>query len=190
TRKYGGTGLGLTITKRLVEMQNGTVTLQSARDQGSTFILDIPYPVAPEGSVTKEGSTANGKTALEGLHILLAEDNAFNVMVARDELEDMIPGVHIEVATNGREAVEMVERSTFDLVLMDIQMPEMNGYEATAAIRKLGGAKARIPIIAMTANVLESEVERSVQAGMNGFVPKPFRRADLMERITQALAGR
>lgn len=190
TRKYGGTGLGLTISKRLVEMQNGTVTLQSARDQGSTFILDIPYPVAPEGSVTKEGSTAKGTASLEGLHILLAEDNAFNVMVARDELEDMIPGVRIEVATNGREAVEMVERSTFDLVLMDIQMPEMNGYEATAAIRKLGGTKARLPIIAMTANVLESEVERSLQAGMNGFVPKPFRRADLMDRITQALAAR
>lgn len=190
TRKYGGTGLGLTITKRLVEMQQGTVTLQSARDQGSSFTLDIPYPVAPEGSMIKERSPVGGTAALEGLHILLAEDNAFNVMVARDELEDMIPGVRVEVATNGREALEMVEGSAFDLVLMDIQMPEMNGYEATAAIRKLGGAKARIPIIAMTANVLESEVERSMKAGMNGFVPKPFRRADLMERITQALAGR
>ncbi|MCB0790648.1 MAG: response regulator [Flavobacteriales bacterium] len=190
TRKYGGTGLGLTITKRLVELQNGTVSVESARDRGSTFHLDIPYPVATPDAVIRDIGPIHGPVRLEGLRILLAEDNAFNVMVARDELEDMFPGVRIEVVGNGRLAVERVEQADHDLVLMDIQMPEMNGFQATAAIRALGGSKGRIPILAMTANVLESEVERSVQAGMDGFVPKPFRRSELLEKITQALAGR
>ena len=190
TRKYGGTGLGLTITKRLVELQNGTVSLESARDQGSTFTLDIPYPTAPAGSLVPTEGEQRGPVRLEGLHILLAEDNEFNVMVARDELEDLIPGVRIDVVENGRSAVERVRETDYDLVLMDIQMPEMNGFQATEAIRALEGNKGRTPIIAMTANVLESEVERSVQAGMDAFVPKPFRRKELLDKITQVIRRR
>jgi len=94
----------------------------------------------------------------------------------------------VHVAVNGRYAVEMVQAHHYDVILMDVQMPEMNGYEATKAIRALAGDKSRIPIIAMTANVLKDEVERCKEAGMDGFVPKPFKREELMGALTAALA--
>ncbi|MCB0793461.1 MAG: response regulator, partial [Flavobacteriales bacterium] len=96
----------------------------------------------------------------------------------------------IDVVGNGKLAVEGIKDADYDLVLMYIQMPEMNGFEATAAIRALGGSKGSTPILAMTANVLESEVQRSIEAGMDGFVPKPFRRAELLQKITEALFER
>ncbi|MBK8340583.1 MAG: response regulator [Flavobacteriales bacterium] len=108
------------------------------------------------------------------LRILLAEDNEFNAMVAQDELADAIPGVHVDVAVNGRIAVDMVQANDYDLILMDVQMPEMNGYDATRAIRALPGSKSRIPVVAMTANVMEAEMQRCEEAGMNAFVPKPY----------------
>ncbi len=107
-------------------------------------------------------------------------------MVAQDELADAIPGVQVDVAVNGRIAVEMVQANDYDLVLMDVQMPEMNGHEATRAIRALDGAKSRIPIIAITANVLKEEVERCKESGMDGYVPKPFRREELVNAIATA----
>lgn len=108
-------------------------------------------------------------------------------MVAQDELADAIPGVQVDVAANGRIAVEMVQANDYDVVLMDVQMPEMNGYDATRAIRALSGDKSRTPIVAMTANVLKEEVERCKDAGMDGFVPKPFHRDDLLGAIHDAL---
>ena len=108
-------------------------------------------------------------------------------MVAQDELADAIPGVHVDVATNGRIAVELVQAKDYDVILMDVQMPEMNGYDATRAIRALPGDKSRIPIVAMTANVMKEEVDRCVEAGMNGYVPKPFKREELMSGLLLAL---
>ena len=106
-------------------------------------------------------------------------------MGAMDELNDAIPGVKVDHATDGKQALQMASQGRYDLVLMDIQMPELNGYEVARAIRALGDERARVPIIAMTANVLESEVMLGRESGMNGFVPKPFKRSELMEAIHQ-----
>jgi class 3 adenylate cyclase/CheY-like chemotaxis protein/ligand-binding sensor domain-containing protein len=125
--------------------------------------------------------------ALHGLRVLLAEDNEFNVIVARGELEDLIPGVSVDVAQNGAIAVEMVQRNTYDLVLMDIQMPEVNGYEATLAIRALPGNRSNIPIVALTANTMQAERDRCREAGMDGFIPKPFKRKDLLGALQEVL---
>ncbi len=187
TRKYGGTGLGLTISKRLTELQGGSITVKSQRDKGSTFTVTIPYALADgsgaEPSYGRDPGSGAGMTTrsneLRDLRILLAEDNDFNVMVAQDELADAIPGVQVDVAANGRIAVEMVQAKDYDVILMDVQMPEMNGYDATKAIRALGGDKSRVPILAMTANVMKDELERCMAAGMDGHIPKPFKREEL-----------
>ncbi|MBK7751091.1 MAG: response regulator [Flavobacteriales bacterium] len=110
-------------------------------------------------------------------------------MVAQDELADAIPGVQVDVAVNGKIAVKMAQARDYDVILMDVQMPEMNGYDATKAIRALGGDKSRVPILAMTANVMKDEVDRCTEAGMVGFVPKPFKREELINAIAAALSN-
>ena len=188
-RKYGGTGLGLTISKRLAEMQGGSISVSSEQGKGSTFTVSIPYaiPNAMAGALNTHHGTPPPATELRDLRILLAEDNDFNAMVAQDELADAITGVHVDLAVNGRIAVEMVQANVYDVILMDLQMPEMNGYDATTAIRALPGDRSRIPIVAMTANVMKEEVERSAQAGMNGYVPKPFKREELIGALQAAM---
>ncbi|MCB0790650.1 MAG: response regulator [Flavobacteriales bacterium] len=138
------------------------------------------------------GSSGMGDAAgvdLRGSRILLVEDNDFNIMVAQDELQASIADVRVDVAKNGLEALRKVKAVSYDLVLMDVQMPEMNGYDATRAIRALGGAHTRLPIIAMTANVMKAEVQRCIDAGMNGFIPKPFERDELLATLHSVMAG-
>ena len=125
---------------------------------------------------------------LRDLRILLAEDNSFNVMVAQSEIEHAIPGVKLDVAVNGNEAVELVKKNNYDVVLMDVQMPIMDGYEATRAIRALAGPKATLPIIAFSANVMKAEIDRCMEAGMNTFVPKPFKHEVLLAAIERVLS--
>ena len=117
----------------------------------------------------------------------MVEDNQFNAIVAQEELEDAIEEVLVEVAENGVIAVEKVSHTDFDIILMDVQMPVMNGYEATKAIRDLSNGKSQIPIIAMTANVMKEEVERCYEAGMNDFIGKPFDIEDLLSKIKKLL---
>ncbi len=204
TRKYGGTGLGLSICKRLIEMQGGTISATSAPGQGSSFSFTIPFAHALVDATTVQpgnrqpgtpafaGDTDNRAPKLRGLRILLAEDNKMNVMVAKVQLNQAIEGVTIDVAVNGQVTVDMLHANDYDLVLMDVQMPVMNGIEATRIIRALpvgSDRKSRIPIIAMTANVMKKEVDRCMEAGMDGFVPKPFKQEDLLAAIRKVMGG-
>ena len=109
------------------------------------------------------------------------------MLVAKEELSDAISGVVVDVAVNGKLALELLQANHYDLVLMDVQMPVMDGYEATRLIRALPGMKSRIPILAMTANVMKTEVQQCFDAGMNGFVPKPFKQEELVEAIRKVL---
>ncbi|MEZ4740181.1 MAG: ATP-binding protein [Flavobacteriales bacterium] len=193
TRRFGGTGLGLAICKRLVEMQGGTIAAASEVGIGSSFSFTIPYSfMAIDGSGTEDAvdtrsTSRRPATELSELRILLAEDNKMNVMVAEVELQHAIPGVQVDVAKNGRIALDMLRMKDYDLILMDVQMPVMDGYEATRAIRALNDKRSRIPILAMTANVMQAEVQQCMDAGMDGFIPKPFKQEELVEAIRKVI---
>ena len=189
TRKFGGTGLGLSISKKLVEIQGGKIWVKSKKGQGSQFYFTIPFGVSDRKPETEEkgGDKTQDNSILKGVKILLVEDNQFNAIVAREELEDAIEDVVVEVAENGVIAVEKVTYGDFDIILMDIQMPVMNGYEATQVIRNLSNGKSEVPIVAMTANVMQEEVEKCYAAGMNDFIGKPFDSDDLISKIQNLL---
>lgn len=187
TKKYGGTGLGLSITKQLVELQHGKIWVESQENIGSTFFFDLPYsPVETnkilEKQITEEQVKEMAAT-LTGLKILLVEDNEFNVMIASDDLSYYIKDVKIGLAENGNRAIQEFESGDFDLILMDIQMPELSGYDATKAIRKLETGGAHIPIIAMTASLLKSEIVLCYEAGMDNYIPKPYKIEELIGTI-------
>ena len=202
TRKFGGTGLGLTICKRLVEMQGGSISATSDPGRGSSFVFTVPYALTPEfasgsaGVPSRTEDRSGTSPVLRDLNILLVEDNKLNVLVAQEELIDAIPGVRIAVANNGKMALDMHASDRYDLILMDVQMPVMDGYEATRAIRAFGEGpdkkagmreKSRVPILAMTANVMQAEVQQCMDAGMDGFVPKPFKQEELVEAIRKVV---
>jgi len=188
SRKYGGTGLGLTITRQLVEKQGGQIHVESQKGHGSRFTVEIPYDV-PEPKDSEHADAPDEPKLdfgdmLKGIRILLAEDNEFNIMVASEALEDSIPGVQVRVARNGEEALALLNRESADLILMDLQMPVMNGFDATLAIRALSNDKAGIPIIAMTANVMKEEVEKCRSVGMNDHISKPFDTEELLAKMS------
>ncbi|MBC7951133.1 MAG: response regulator [Rhodospirillaceae bacterium] len=185
SRRYGGTGLGLAISKRLVEGQDGIIGVESEPGHGSRFWFRLPLLAAQAPSVTAFRAPV---ADLRPLTVLLAEDNAINQMVARGFLQRA--GHHVIVANNGAEAVELVSAGGgFDLVLMDMQMPEMDGLEATRAIRAMAGRAATLPIIALTANAMQSDEERCRAAGMNDYVSKPIDPDRLYAAMARVLAG-
>lgn len=187
SRKYGGTGLGLTISKTLVELQGGKISMKSEYGKGSEFYFFIPYELATEESFkVLEDSKMTDKASLDGIKILVAEDYEYNQIVLRDTLEYLINNVKIDIAENGKEAIDMLDENDYDLILMDIHMPEMNGIDACKFIRnKMDDTKKYIPIIAMTANVLSNDIVATKEAGMNEFVPKPFKREELLQVLSQ-----
>jgi signal transduction histidine kinase/CheY-like chemotaxis protein len=183
TRKFGGTGLGLAISRRLVELMGGRLEVQSRLGEGATFHFTLALPTdgvpvadlpAPEPTL-KEAPCAVARNL--DLRVLLAEDNAINQTVARHLLEHM--GCRVELACNGREAVDMSAAGDYDVVLMDCQMPDMDGYEATRHIRAREGDGPRLPIVAMTANAMTGDREKCLDAGMDGYLAKPVARGDL-----------
>ncbi|HEX8427781.1 hybrid sensor histidine kinase/response regulator [Hymenobacter sp.] len=180
TRQFGGTGLGLSIARNLVELHSGKLWVESTEGQGSAFIFEIPYLVADPAAVAVEATLAVGRFE-PALQVLVAEDNDLNQLVARKTLEAW--NVQVTIAANGRLAVEAVERTTFDAVLMDVQMPEMDGYEAARQLRMRFPDATHLPIIGLTASALPEDRALALEAGMNDTLAKPFDPALLYARL-------
>ncbi|HEV7967150.1 MAG TPA: PAS domain S-box protein [Candidatus Acidoferrales bacterium] len=193
TRKYGGTGLGLSISLRLVRLMSGKIWVESEANRGSAFHFTARFRIqkqpAQRASLQGSGSIsallASPRPLREGrqeLRILLVEDNTINQILARRLIR--MRGDHIVVANSGREALAALENARFDLILMDVQMPEMSGVEVTAAIRRKETATSEhIPIIAMTASAMKDDRERCLEAGMDAYISKPIERETLFETI-------
>ena len=180
TRQYGGTGLGLSIVQLLAKLQGGWVNVSSTLGEGSCFTVEVPYQLAPHSANPSTGKTSVQWGAKDaGLRILVVEDNLMNQRLALGVLSRL--GHMGQLAENGQQALDRLNEATFDLILMDIQMPIMDGYRATRQIRTVLGSQ--VPIIAMTAHALASEREQCLQAGMNDFLPKPFQPADLQRLL-------
>lgn len=190
TRKYGGTGLGLAIVKDLVEMQGGRIKAENNQGPGTTFTFTISLKEEQIKQTDKMETGKNGAEKHQGLQdvtILLTEDNKFNQLLAKRVLDKM--GCIVDIAENGREAVEKIKTRTYDVVLMDIQMPEMDGYEATRFIRtQMEGPASKIPIMAMTAHALNDEGSKCILAGMNDYISKPFEPDVLHSKILGLLS--
>ncbi len=191
TREFGGTGLGLAITRQIVQAMGGSIDVQSFSGTGTTFTISLPLEHAPPGSKPVNGQNSRERTDSKGtLHtarILLVEDNPVNQMVAAKALKRS-GAVHVDIAGNGREAVHAHSRVTYDLILMDCNMPVMDGYEATAHIRdteRLSGK--RTPIVALTANAFSEEREQCILAGMDDYLSKPLKLDDLAQIVDKHL---
>ena len=174
--QYHGVGLGMAIVKKYVDMMGGTISVQSKKHEGTTFTVDIPLEITDK-EWNKSNTGFSEKVDLTGVNVLLAEDNELNAEITAVQLEEF--GMNVERAVDGKNAVEVFRnhpKGTFDVILMDVMMPEMNGYEATKAIRAMNDRPdgKNIPIIAMTANSFAEDVQASLDAGMNAHLSKPI----------------
>lgn len=187
SRKYEGSGLGLAICDRLIRLMRGKISARSQLGEGSSFIIQLPYIEAKHGvETTNQDNQSLSFKPLRKLNILAAEDNRLNQIILGKTLSKI--DFLVTFVNNGEEAVKAVQEDDYDLILMDIRMPVMNGLDATRAIRRLhSSTAANIPIIALTADVVEENMQEYLAAGMNGYVTKPFKKNDLFESIDQAM---
>ena len=183
TRKFGGTGLGLAITKRLLELMGSQIKVKSDLGKGSTFYFSLKLKNCTHKSPDPSSAKPHSETkSHKGIKVLIAEDNKINVILAKQYLK--LWGIECDVADNGRIAYDMVQHNNYDLILMDLQMPEMDGYQATIAIRALPEEKfKKLPIIALTASAMLDIKDNAFTAGMNDYVSKPFNPDELQHKI-------
>jgi CheY-like chemotaxis protein len=179
TRKYGGTGLGLTITKDILKLFGSELVMQSEVGKGTKFVFMLELGIAPARQPIHEEAASIERDSLQGLRVLVAEDNPVNMSVARRFLSRW--GVDVEEAVNGKEAVEKFSPDRFHLLLFDLEMPEMDGTAALQEIRKIDG---RVPVLAFTAAVYDDIEQDLIQKGFTDFIHKPFRPHDLFQKIS------
>jgi CheY-like chemotaxis protein len=185
TRRHGGTGLGLTIASDLIRAMGGRLSVKSELGRGSQFFFTVPLAKAPPSRIAEKPATAPAAQGApsatpEVRRVLLVEDVPTNQLLIRRVLEKR--GHRVEVADNGREAVERVAKAPFDVILMDVQMPVMDGYQATAAIRGMPDL-AQVPIVALTAHAMPGDRERCVAAGMDAYLTKPIDVHELVQMV-------
>jgi len=186
TRRYGGTGLGLTIARQLIDLQKGKIEVESKEHVGSTFKITIPYTSGKATKLSKQPKSKNiAEISGQTLRVLLVEDNDINRLYAKSILENW--KCKTDIAENGLVAVEKLKSKVYDVVLMDVQMPVMDGYEATKAIRAMPAPANATPVVALTANATKKDIEKCLQAGMNDFVAKPFTPDDLHQKLFKNL---
>lgn len=187
TRRYGGTGLGLTIARQLVELQKGRIDVKSKEHLGSTFTIVMPYIIGKETKLPKQSFNHKGNTRDIGhaLRVLLVEDNDINRLYAKSILETW--KCKTDIAENGMVAIEKLKSNMYDVILMDVQMPVMDGYEATKAIRMMSLPARATPVIALTANATKKDIEKCFAAGMDDYVAKPFTPDDLYQKLFSKL---
>ena len=185
TREFGGTGLGLTISQQLIEMMDGRIGLHSEPGRGSTFYFVVTMPI-PDQNRVEDISVVGPRAKLKG-RVLLAEDNYVNQMVGKKILTSL--GMTVEVVENGQQALETLRKDpAFDLVLLDCQMPVMDGYTAATEIRKLDGPASQLPVVAMTAHAMNGDRKKCIAAGMDDYITKPVTKAMLSRMLIKVLA--
>ncbi len=189
SRKFGGVGLGLSMVKRLIELQNGKIFLESTPGKGSEFYFRMPF--VKIGDDEKQNEIKTGLDGEDepgrGIKVLIVEDNPINQLLVIKVLQKR--GYQTTIAQNGKIAIDKYKNEDFDIVLMDLQMPEMDGYEATKYIRRMDTEKAAIPIVAMTAHTIQGELEKCLAIGMNDYVSKPFSPDELNVKIQLLVVG-
>lgn len=184
TRRYGGTGLGLAISKQLVELQKGRIEVHSKEHIGSTFTVLLPFALDKNNRSIKaqlENKSKKIESLISNIKVLLVEDNDINRLYATSILKNW--KCKVDVAENGLIAIEKLKNNQYDVILMDVQMPVMDGYDATKAIREMNSPKNSIPIVALTANVTKQDVEKCLKAGMDDYLSKPFTPEDLYGKL-------
>ncbi|MHA8102839.1 PAS domain S-box protein [Aquirufa nivalisilvae] len=181
TRKFGGSGLGLNIAKQLVELQGGKIELKSQLGRGSEFSFVLELEKTKQVLESQQNKKSSNLSLEQSVSILMCEDNEMNQRLAKTVITNF--GFQLDIANNGKEGIELLKQKSYDLILMDLQMPEMDGYQATKYIRN--EMKSDIPIIAMTAHSLVGEQQKCFDIGMNGYVSKPYKQQELLQKIQE-----